>query len=130
MSGLSLTITDEPGFWQRNGYHDRGDPWVEQRHHDDRPALADVLSRHSSGRLLDEIAQQAAPPVDGRQQRGRRVLGDRLRNAVRYRVQRAFDVLGIEEDDADQRLFLHLACRAQRLATSAHRPCPVNLRSR
>ncbi|MBW0088916.1 helix-turn-helix domain-containing protein [Pseudonocardia sp. KRD-184] len=37
------------------------------------------------------------------------------RNAVRYRVQRAFELLGIEEDDADQRLFLHLACRAQRL---------------
>jgi sugar diacid utilization regulator len=37
------------------------------------------------------------------------------RNAVRYRVQRAFEVLGIDEDDADQRLFLHLACRAQRL---------------
>ncbi|MFD1530346.1 helix-turn-helix domain-containing protein [Pseudonocardia aurantiaca] len=37
------------------------------------------------------------------------------RNAVRYRIQRAFEVLGIDEHDADQRLFLHLACRAQRL---------------
>lgn len=37
------------------------------------------------------------------------------RNAVRYRVQRAFDLLGIDERDADQRLFLHLACRAQRM---------------
>ncbi|MTD12780.1 hypothetical protein GIS00_02325 [Nakamurella sp. YIM 132087] len=34
------------------------------------------------------------------------------RNAVRYRIQRALDQLGIDEDDADQRLFLHLACRA------------------
>lgn len=38
------------------------------------------------------------------------------RNAVRYRVQRAFELLGIDESDADQRLFLHLACRAQRVA--------------
>ena len=37
------------------------------------------------------------------------------RNAIRYRVQRAFEVLGIDEGDTDQRLFLHLACRAQRL---------------
>lgn len=37
------------------------------------------------------------------------------RNAIRYRVQRAFEILGIDEDDVDQRLFLHLSCRAQRL---------------
>ncbi len=37
------------------------------------------------------------------------------RNAVRYRVQRAFALLGIEEEDADQRLFPHLARRALRL---------------
>jgi purine catabolism regulator len=41
------------------------------------------------------------------------------RNAVRYRVQRAFAVLDIDEDDADQRLFLHLACRARRPASSS-----------
>ena len=23
---------DEPGFWEQNGYHDRGDPWLEQRY--------------------------------------------------------------------------------------------------
>jgi len=22
---------DEPGFWERNGYHIYGDPWKEQR---------------------------------------------------------------------------------------------------
>jgi len=26
---------DEPGFWERNGYHDRGDPWKEQRYQGD-----------------------------------------------------------------------------------------------
>ena len=23
---------DEPGFWEANGYHNRGDPWKEQRY--------------------------------------------------------------------------------------------------
>ena len=36
------------------------------------------------------------------------------RNAVRYRIQRAFDVLDLDRDDPDQRLFLHLALRARR----------------
>ena len=30
--GLTLTPTDEPGFWERNGYHNHGDPWQEQRY--------------------------------------------------------------------------------------------------
>jgi DMSO/TMAO reductase YedYZ molybdopterin-dependent catalytic subunit len=29
--GLTLTVTDEPGFWEAAGYHNRGDPWQEQR---------------------------------------------------------------------------------------------------
>ncbi len=33
--GLSLTIEDEPGFWEINGYHDYGDPWREQRYQGD-----------------------------------------------------------------------------------------------
>ena len=36
------------------------------------------------------------------------------RNAVRYRIQRAFGVLDLDRDDPDQRLFLHLALRARR----------------
>ena len=24
-----------PGFWEHNGYHDRGDPWLEQRYQGD-----------------------------------------------------------------------------------------------
>ena len=30
--GLALTIEDEPGFWEAAGYHNRGDPWHEQRY--------------------------------------------------------------------------------------------------
>jgi len=33
--GLELTINDEPGFWERYGYHDYGDPWLEQRYQGD-----------------------------------------------------------------------------------------------
>ena len=30
--GLDLRDEDEPGFWESNGYHLRGDPWLEQRY--------------------------------------------------------------------------------------------------
>ena len=29
--GLQLLPTDEPGFWEQNGYHMYGDPWKEER---------------------------------------------------------------------------------------------------
>ena len=29
--GLELLAEDEPGFWERGGYHMRGDPWHEER---------------------------------------------------------------------------------------------------
>ena len=32
---LELLATDRPGFWEQNGYHDRGDPWLEQRYQGD-----------------------------------------------------------------------------------------------
>ena len=35
VSGLELLNHDEPGFWERNGYHDHGDPWLEQRYQGD-----------------------------------------------------------------------------------------------
>ena len=35
VSGLQVMDHDEPGFWERNGYHDRGDPWLEQRYQGD-----------------------------------------------------------------------------------------------
>jgi DMSO/TMAO reductase YedYZ molybdopterin-dependent catalytic subunit len=30
--GLELRVDDQPGFWETNGYHERGDPWREQRY--------------------------------------------------------------------------------------------------
>jgi DMSO/TMAO reductase YedYZ molybdopterin-dependent catalytic subunit len=33
--GLRLMLDDEPGFWEQNGYHNRGDPWREQRYWSD-----------------------------------------------------------------------------------------------
>lgn len=33
--GLRLIASDEPGFWEQLGYHDRGDPWREQRYQGD-----------------------------------------------------------------------------------------------
>lgn len=35
VSRLELLADDEQGFWERNGYHDRGDPWREQRYQGD-----------------------------------------------------------------------------------------------
>jgi DMSO/TMAO reductase YedYZ molybdopterin-dependent catalytic subunit len=35
VAGLTLMDHDEPGFWERNGYLDRGDPWLEQRYQGD-----------------------------------------------------------------------------------------------
>jgi DMSO/TMAO reductase YedYZ molybdopterin-dependent catalytic subunit len=33
--GLTLTVQDEPGFWEGYGYHNYGDPWREQRYQGD-----------------------------------------------------------------------------------------------
>jgi DMSO/TMAO reductase YedYZ molybdopterin-dependent catalytic subunit len=33
--GLTVTRTDEPGFWERYGYHSHGDPWLQQRYDGD-----------------------------------------------------------------------------------------------
>ena len=33
--GLTITMEDQPGFWEGYGYHDRGDPWREQRYQGD-----------------------------------------------------------------------------------------------
>ena len=35
VAGIRLLDHDEPGFWEVNGYHDRGDPWLEQRYQGD-----------------------------------------------------------------------------------------------
>jgi DMSO/TMAO reductase YedYZ molybdopterin-dependent catalytic subunit len=35
VAGLRVMDHDEPGFWEQNGYHIRGDPWKEQRYWSD-----------------------------------------------------------------------------------------------
>ena len=32
LSGLEFLAQPQAGFWERNGYHDRGDPWTEERY--------------------------------------------------------------------------------------------------
>jgi DMSO/TMAO reductase YedYZ molybdopterin-dependent catalytic subunit len=32
---IALVASDAPGYWERLGYHDRGDPWDEQRFRDE-----------------------------------------------------------------------------------------------
>jgi DMSO/TMAO reductase YedYZ molybdopterin-dependent catalytic subunit len=34
ISGLEFLTEDQPGFWERNGYHMRGEPWAEERYSD------------------------------------------------------------------------------------------------
>jgi len=31
VNGLEFLEYDQPGFWEQAGYHDRGDPWTEER---------------------------------------------------------------------------------------------------
>ena len=31
LRGLEFRADDQPGFWERNGYHNDGDPFEEQR---------------------------------------------------------------------------------------------------
>jgi DMSO/TMAO reductase YedYZ molybdopterin-dependent catalytic subunit len=38
VTGFELLAEDEPGFWERNGYHMRGDPWREERYGRPDPA--------------------------------------------------------------------------------------------
>ena len=32
VTGIDLLATDRPGFWENYGYHNYGDPWLEQRY--------------------------------------------------------------------------------------------------
>lgn len=32
VSGLEFLARDRPGFWEQRGYHNRGDPWQEERY--------------------------------------------------------------------------------------------------
>ncbi len=35
IAGLRILDHEEPGFWEQNGYHERGNPWEEQRYSGD-----------------------------------------------------------------------------------------------
>lgn len=35
IAGLRVMDNDEPGFWEQNGYHNRGNPWNEERYWND-----------------------------------------------------------------------------------------------
>ena len=32
LRGIEFSDVDKPGFWERNGYNNRGDPWKEERY--------------------------------------------------------------------------------------------------
>ena len=32
LRALEFRADDQPGFWERTGYHNEGDPWMEQRY--------------------------------------------------------------------------------------------------
>ena len=32
LRGIEFSAVDKPGFWEKNGYHNEGDPWKEQRY--------------------------------------------------------------------------------------------------
>jgi DMSO/TMAO reductase YedYZ molybdopterin-dependent catalytic subunit len=48
VQSIELLDHDEPGFWERNGYHNDGDPWTEQRTHED-PFAFRTLRRRARG---------------------------------------------------------------------------------
>ena len=35
VKGVELSARDKSGYWEQGGYHDRGDPWTEERFRDD-----------------------------------------------------------------------------------------------
>jgi DMSO/TMAO reductase YedYZ molybdopterin-dependent catalytic subunit len=48
VQSIEVMDHDEPGFWERNGYHNDGDPWTEQRTHED-PFAFRTLRRRARG---------------------------------------------------------------------------------
>ena len=48
VQSIEVMDHDEAGFWERNGYHNDGDPWTEQRTHED-PFAFRTLRRRARG---------------------------------------------------------------------------------
>ena len=49
ISKITLLDHDEPGFWEVNGYHERGDPWREQRFDGDSRTSSAAPEDHAGG---------------------------------------------------------------------------------
>ena len=32
INGIEFSAVDKPGFWEKAGYHNHGDPWKEERY--------------------------------------------------------------------------------------------------
>jgi DMSO/TMAO reductase YedYZ molybdopterin-dependent catalytic subunit len=45
VQSIEVLDHDEPGFWERNGYHNDGDPWREERTHADPYAFRSLRRR-------------------------------------------------------------------------------------
>jgi DMSO/TMAO reductase YedYZ molybdopterin-dependent catalytic subunit len=45
VQSIEVMDHDEPGFWERNGYHNDGDPWREERTHADPYAFRAMRRR-------------------------------------------------------------------------------------
>jgi DMSO/TMAO reductase YedYZ molybdopterin-dependent catalytic subunit len=45
VSALEVLDHDEPGLWERNGYHNDGDPWREERHSTDQWSVRQMQRR-------------------------------------------------------------------------------------
>jgi len=45
VSGIEVLDHDEPGLWERNGYHNDGDPWREERHTADEWSVRQMQRR-------------------------------------------------------------------------------------
>jgi DMSO/TMAO reductase YedYZ molybdopterin-dependent catalytic subunit len=51
VQSIEVMDQDEPGFWERNGYHNEGDPWREERTHADPFAFRAM--RRRAGETVD-----------------------------------------------------------------------------
>ena len=49
VQSIEVLDHDEPGFWERNGYHNDGDPWREERTHEDPVAFRSLRRRAREG---------------------------------------------------------------------------------
>jgi DMSO/TMAO reductase YedYZ molybdopterin-dependent catalytic subunit len=49
VQSIEVMDHDEPGFWERNGYHNDGDPWREERTHEDPFAFRSMRRRAREG---------------------------------------------------------------------------------